>query len=77
MSSKKYHQFAVGWLKKSKDGGEYVSASANGKTMKVKLLAQLENGETVEVSSFAMFFNKNKNKESHPDVQFSFTTENQ
>lgn len=75
MNNKKYYQIAVGWLKQGKDGSEYVSASANGKSTKVKLLAQLENGQTVEVNSFAMFFNKNKKKDSHPDVQFSFTTE--
>lgn len=71
---KKYHEIAVGWIKQGTKG-EFVSASANGKNSKVKLFVELEGGETLPVNSFAMFQNERKEKETHPDVKFVFTTE--
>lgn len=72
---KKYHTFAVGWTKTHQSRGDFLSCSANGKGQKVKLMAELENGETVMISSFAAFFNDDKPSDKAPDVQFVFTTE--
>lgn len=77
----KYNELAVGWLKQSKNKGEYVSAviaKGNPKTGKPgvsKITVEMDNGETHELSGFAMFFNENKKSEKAPDVQFVFSTE--
>lgn len=77
----KYNEFAVGWLKQSKNKGEYVSAvlakgnPKSGKPGVAKITVELDNGETAEITGFAMFFNENKKSEKAPDVQFVFTTE--
>jgi len=73
--SKQYVNFANGWVKNTKAGDEYVSATTEGKFMKTKLHLELEDGTMLPVKSFAMFFNKNKKKENHPDVQFTLTLE--
>ncbi len=72
---KQYVNFANGWLKQTKDGAEYVSASTEGKFVKTKLSLELEDGTVIPVKSFAMFFNQNKQKPNHPDVQFTLTLE--
>lgn len=78
----KYVEFAVGWLKNSEKKGEYVSAVlAKGNPAKNRpgiksLTVELDNGETMKVTNFAMFFNENKVSDKAPDVQFTFTTEN-
>ena len=72
----KYIEFSVGWLKQSKNKGEYVSAivaKGNPKTGKPgvsKMTIEMDNGETLNVTGFAMFFNENKKSEKAPDVQF-------
>jgi hypothetical protein len=77
----KYTEFAVGWLKQSAKKGEYVSAvlakgnQKNGKPGVAKITVELENGETAEITGFAMFFNENKKSDKAPDVQFVFSTE--
>jgi len=70
-----YVNFAVGWLKTSKAGKQYISAAANGERQKVKLLVQLEDGSTVPVNSFFVSFADSKPSEKAPDVQFTFTKE--
>ena len=81
MSKSKYTEFAIGWLKQSEKKGEYVSAVTSRGNPKVgkpgvsKIIIELDNGETVEATSFAMFFNENKKSEKAPDVQFVVTTE--
>ena len=71
---KVFHTFAAGWLRKGRDGSEYISAVANGAKSKVKLTATLEDGTEVPVNSFAVFFADSKEKEESPDVRFVFTT---
>lgn len=79
----KYNEFAVGWLKQSKNKGEYVSAVASkgnpnapgGNNPKIKLLAEFEDGTQREITNFAMFFNENKKSEKAPDVRFVFSEE--
>ena len=71
---KKYHQFASGWLKTSPKG-QYISGVANGEKAKIKLFVELENGETVPVNSFAVFFAETKEHDKQPDARFVFTTE--
>lgn len=74
MSNEKkvYHTFASGWLKDGKNG-QYISAAANGPKSKVKLFAQLEDGSTVPLDSFAVFFATEKDNEKSPDARFVFT----
>lgn len=75
----KYFEIAVGWLKKSETKGEYVSAvlakgnPGRNKPGVSKITVQFDNGETLDVPSFAMFFNENKKNEKAPDVQFIVT----
>lgn len=71
---KEYLTFAAGWLKDGKSG-QYISATANGKLAKVKLLAQLEDGSTIPLNSFAVFFATEKDNEKSPDARFVFTRE--
>ena len=71
----KYVNFAVGWMKTSKAGKQYISAAANGERQKVKLLVQLEDGTQVPVNSFFVSFAESKPSEKAPDVQFTFTQE--
>lgn len=73
--SKKYCNFASGWLKRTSNGGEYVSASVGDRSDIATLKATLKDGTEIDISSFAMFFNQNKKKDSHPDVNFTFTVE--
>ncbi len=70
---KTYLTFAAGWLRKGKDGTEYISAVANGEKSKVKLSVTLEDGSVVAVNNFAVFFADEKEKEASPDVRFVFT----
>ena len=62
----KYNEFAVGWLKQSKNKGEYVSAMIakgnpkNGKPGVSKIVVEMDNGDVAEITGFAMFFNENK-----------------
>ena len=78
----KYHEIAVGWLKQSATKGEYVSAVTakgnpkNGKPAVSKFTIEFDNGEKLDITNFAMFFNENKKSEKAPDVQFVVTTEN-
>lgn len=78
----KFHNFAIGWLKQktNKEGSQedYVSAvpvKANAKMNRpgVTIIARFDNGEELEVKSFFMNFNGNKQNEKAPDVQFFFT----
>lgn len=77
----RYNEMAVGWLKQSEKRGEYVSAvvaKGNPKTGKPgvsKITVEMDNGQTHDISGFAMFFNDNKKSDKAPDVQFVFTTE--
>ncbi len=71
----KYKTLAVGWLKQHQTKGEYISAVANGKNAEVKLLAELPDGTTVAVNSFAVFFTESKKNEKQPDVRFVATIE--
>ena len=73
--NKKYINFGVGWLKNTQKGDEYISATSKGKNQKGKLMYEDENGDSYEVSSFAVFFNNNKKKADHPDVQFTFSVD--
>lgn len=72
----KFTEIAVGWLKQSKNKGEYVSAilakgnPKNGKPGVAKITVEMDNGETHEIKGFAMFFNESKKSEKAPDVQF-------
>jgi len=78
----KYTEIAVGWLKQSATKGEYVSAvmakgnPKSGKPGVAKITVEMDNGETMDVTGFAMFFNENKKSEKAPDVQFVISTEN-
>lgn len=71
-NKKQYHTFASGWLKDGKNG-QYISATANGARSKVKLMAQLEDGTTVSLDSFAVFFATEKDNDKSPDARFVFT----
>lgn len=77
----RYVEVAVGWLKQSQTKGEYVSAviaKGNPKTGKpgvAKLTLELDSGEVLNITNFAMFFNENKKSEKGPDVQFVLTTD--
>ncbi len=68
---KKYVTMASGWLKQGKKG-EYISAAVNNK---MKLTLELENGEVVPVTNFAVFFQDEKSSEKAPDVRFTLTVE--
>lgn len=71
-AKKQYLTFASGWLKDGKNG-QYISATANGSKAKVKLFAQLEDGSTVALDNFAVFFAGEKENEKAPDARFVFT----
>lgn len=75
MNNNKFVNFASGWVKTKKDGTEYISAVAEGKYIKTKLLLELEDGTTVPVKHFFVNFSKNKTKETHPDLQFTVSLE--
>lgn len=70
-----YVNFAVGWMKTSKAGKQYISGAANGERQKVKLLCQLEDGTQVPINSFFVSFAESKPSEKAPDAQFTFTLE--
>lgn len=79
MSNSKMTEFAVGWLKATQKGEEYVSGiPAKGNPAKgkptFKIIVEAEDGRQQVVESFAMFFNQNKQSEKAPDVRFVFTT---
>lgn len=72
---KQYFNLGAGWVKQGKNG-EYISCQANKEADgngKVRLQAVNENGETVDISNFVIFYNKNKKKENHPDINLFFT----
>ena len=77
MNKPKSIQFAAGWLNQTKDGNQYIACKANGQKAKVKLMVQTEDGETIQVNSFAVFFNGEKQNEKAPDVQFVFNPNQQ
>jgi hypothetical protein len=68
---KKYVTMASGWLKDGKKG-QYISASVNNK---MKMTVELENGQQVPVTNFAVFFAEEKSSAKAPDVRIVFTTE--
>jgi hypothetical protein len=68
-------QVGVGWLKQSKSGSEFVSGSLADKKGKTKVFVETEDGTVIPVGSFFMFFNENKQKETHPDVRFCISTD--
>lgn len=75
--SKQYFNFGVGWVRQDQNGGDYISCKANSEANdkgNVKLQAVNENGQVVDIDSFVMFYNK-KEKDSHPDVRFTFSIE--
>jgi hypothetical protein len=72
-SKKVWNTFASGWLKESQKG-QYISATANGEKAKIKLIAQLEDGTTIPLNNFAVYFNTNKDNPNGPDARFVFTT---
>ena len=73
--NKTYHNFGSGWFKTKGDGEEYLSCSVGNLKKPIKLFAQLEDGSSIEITSFAAFMNKNKNKDTHPDFQFTFSVD--
>ena len=68
---KNYVTIASGWLKQGKKG-EYISAAVNNK---LKMTIQTEEGQTLAVTNFAVFFQDEKSSEKAPDVRFVFTSE--
>lgn len=81
MGNVKFIEFSVGWLKQSEKKGEYISANlakgnpAKGKPGVTKMTVELDNGETIDVSNFLVYFNDNKISEKAPDVQFVLVQE--
>lgn len=76
MGKKQYFNIGAGWERTDQNGNEYISCRANSQANdkgNVKLQAVNENGETVNIESFAMYYNKDKDKDSHPDVRFVFS----
>ena len=73
LKKKTYNTFASGWLKESAKG-QYISATANGEKAKIKLFAQLEDGTTIPLNNFAVFFNSEKDNVKAPDARFVFTS---
>ena len=74
--SKKWFNFGAGWIKE-RDGKPFISCKANDKANdkgNVRIQAVNENGETVDIDSFVVFYN-DKEKDNHPDVRFSFSIE--
>lgn len=74
--SKQYFNFGVGWVRQNQKGEDYISCKANDKANdkgNVKLQAVDENGGVVDIDSFVVFYNTNKEKDSHPDVRFTFS----
>ena len=80
MSKPSMQEFSVGWLKKTQKGEEYVSCiPAKGNPAKgkpgYKIVLETDDGRRQEVTSFAMFFNQNKQSEKAPDVRLVFTAQ--
>lgn len=76
--SKQYFNFGVGWVRKDQKGQEYISCKANDKANdkgNVKLQAVAEDGSVVNIDSFVAFYNTAKDKDTHPDVRFTFSIE--
>ena len=74
--SKKYFNIGAGWVREKQNGEEYISCKANSLANdkgNVKLQAINEDGETVSIDSFVMFYNSDKKNDSHPDVRFVFS----
>jgi hypothetical protein len=72
--SKKYHNFASGWLKEGKNG-QYISAKAGDYKKDVELYVKVD-GQEMKVENFAVYFQeKNEKFPKAPDVRFTFTTE--
>lgn len=72
--NKKFHDLAAGWIKTRDNGTEFVSFASSGERSKVKLLAQLENGDTVTVRNFFMQENSKQN-ERQPDYRLVMITD--
>jgi uncharacterized protein (DUF736 family) len=71
----KYVNIGAGWLKSKKDGSQFISGLFGDKKSGLKVLLQNEKGEIVELTNVAIFFNQQKKKDSHPDVNFTITLE--
>lgn len=71
---RKYHNFAVGWLREN-DKGQFISAVANGERQKCKLLVELEDGTVVRPEKFFVNLSSDKPSEKAPDASFTFVTE--
>ena len=74
MKTFKSKQFASGWVRQKKDGGEYIAAKADATRTKCRLILEDENGNQQEVVNFAVFFQE-KTKEKAPDVSFVVSVE--
>ena len=74
--SKQYFNIGAGWVRTNQNGEEYISCKANDKANdkgNVRLQAVNEESKAVDIESFVMFYNKNKEKDSHPDVRLVFS----
>ena len=72
-TNNKRANFAVGWVKKTKDGREFISCVCNGERQKVKLKLELEDGSLITPENFFVNFVEEKTNERAPDVNFSAT----
>lgn len=75
MATKQYFNIGAGWTK-SYNGKDYISCRANSEANEkgnVRLQAVNQNGETVDIESFAMYWNDEKKSENSPDVRFVFS----
>lgn len=82
---KKYNDFAIGWVKTTNDGRQYISclAAAGSKKnpVKIDMFVSINGQEPRKVESFAGFFTPSEDKdgrprpENAPQVKFTFTTE--
>ena len=73
--SRKRADFAVGWVRKTSDGREFISCVANGERQKVRVKLELEDGSEVYPDNFFVNFVGEKTSEKQPDVNFSFSYE--
>ena len=71
--SKKRANFAVGWVRHTKDGRQFISCVANGERQKVKIKLELEDGSTIYPENFFVNFVDDKSSEKAPDVNFSYS----
>lgn len=73
MMNNKRVNFAVGWVRNTKDGSQFISCVANGERQKARLKLELEDGTEVYPENFFVNFTENKTNEKAPDVNFSAT----